>query len=638
MTSIPSDATATTGEIYEHNISVNSEDYCLVGVFHKYNEGVPLDLNEIPTITNINFKRCSNLNVIVLLPLIPRSFVYNLVTYPLSAQKSVARAPEQDTAITVETKVFKAVTDQIIELGQKLNLNIECDPGDGDNRLRSLQHGGEFSKMPHTDIKKHEYAPNVCFNSSNKFTIQDILHIMKKLINNTKYLSTQLLLMCNTDCFDINVYTIRWDIIYDAVCDHPLLRRKLRKSSLLLLDKQDPSVAAEFSRVHDDFEALGYKSMAGYLKCMNFLIMAFFDKSIDMKQRIIYIWTARTFFLLWKEHLQKRKMVGNHFITLPTYKDFLTCCDGILSYFIKCVSEYPKSFILPWLVSSDPLEQTFAKINTGEGKGRQTNKSVKKIVTTLGKYNQEFALEDISSLFLPETVAHSRGKTVYDNLEIPLNDQGRDYKMKDIVSAMNTGATWGEYIFTSASNFKDSYLQSVDAEEEPQNWDDISDDDGEETAPLPNDELLDENIDNDELYLKRYIRRLIVKELNEGGNSYPAKARCRRFYSTNYGLEVKHYQSTCDCEDKIARSSKIGGNFRVRDRSKESKDTTRIINGTGTVLFMSISVFGSSQYKHAGRSSVTNIPAQIVCRTCETGTKYWLQLEDGTIVNCDQID
>ena len=365
---LPSDATATTGDIVELLVSKEPEDFCLVGCFHPYNERVSLKASESLFDAN-QYRRCSSLNVILLVPLIPRSFVYHLVTYPLSAQKDKSSGSE--TEVKVGKEVFKAVTERIAATAKDFGINVECDPGDGDARLRSLQHGGEFSFMPHTQIAKHEYPPSVCFNQFKRFTIQDILHQTKKLINNCKYLSTKLLMMCDKSRFDI-AYTIRWDVLFDCVAKNPVMRKGLRKTSLILMDKQDPSIASEISILYDEFRRMGYKAMGAYLQCIHLLIMAFYDKSIDLKQRVINIWCVRTFFTLWYEYTKKRKMVGKHFITIPTYKDLLTCCDGLLCYLIKCVTEYPDAFIMPWLVTSDPLEQVFGKVRTGESKGRQT--------------------------------------------------------------------------------------------------------------------------------------------------------------------------------------------------------------------------------------------------------------------------
>ncbi len=89
------------------------------------------------------------------------------------------------------------------------------------------------------------------------------------------------------------------------------------------------------------------------------------------------------------------------------------------------------------------------------------------------------------------------------------------------------------------------------------------------------------------------------------------------------------------CSDKISRNSVISGEFHIC--SKLRTDNVPVIRDTATVLYISMSVFNSQQYKHAGRSSVANIAVQSACSRCESGFKYWIRVKHGRIMLCDEI-
>ena len=259
------------------------------------------------------------------------------------------------------------------------------------------------------------------------------------------------------------------------------------------------------------------------------------------------------------------------------------------------------------------------------------------MIRVLAKYNMEYDLEESSASFLPESVAHTRGKTIYDNLEDPLNDQGSDYTIRDIVQSMSDGAAWAESLFCSSSSYENNYLESVDDNDDHHVDSDEDDDTVDDIWPSDQCDTLDYDS-----YFRQYVRSQLVQNLNEGGCNYTMMERTKRFYQRHFNVPASHYISDCTCDSKILRDSTVTGEFtvRIKLRSEETgklTSTTAIMEGSATVLFISMSIFKQDQYRHAGRSSVANMPAENVCSKCEPGVKYWLKFSDGKIVLCEQM-
>ena len=78
------------------------------------------------------------------------------------------------------------------------------------------------------------------------FPVSDILHVLKKLRNNNKYLSTRVLLFAYLR--DISVanrlkFSARWECVVELWHSDEKFRDAISKSSVALTDKQDPSLA-----------------------------------------------------------------------------------------------------------------------------------------------------------------------------------------------------------------------------------------------------------------------------------------------------------------------------------------------------------------------------------------------------------
>ena len=97
--------------------------------------------------------------------------------------------------------------------------NISCDTllisGDGDQRLRSIQMNGSFcvKTASQSELSKLEYPPVFYFNKTGDFPMQDICHVLKKLVNCLHYLSTRFIIMADSDSIEDTKFTLNWGMI-----------------------------------------------------------------------------------------------------------------------------------------------------------------------------------------------------------------------------------------------------------------------------------------------------------------------------------------------------------------------------------------------------------------------------------------
>ena len=81
-----------------------------------------------------------------------------------------------------------------------------------------------------------------------------------------------------------------------------------------------------------------------------------------------------------------RYNTAENFLTYQTFDDITTSIDGLLLYIVKLIG-FPKAAVVPWLLNSDPNEQLFGRIRTGQYLSRRSNIDPIRIPQSMGKYN-----------------------------------------------------------------------------------------------------------------------------------------------------------------------------------------------------------------------------------------------------------
>ena len=193
-------ATAVTGRL--GTIKLHKEDF-IVCHDHQVHKRTPLRFNhdhdsgllvsEDGTINGLtNAKRmiklgmlqaATQINIFVLTPLIEKSFNYCLLTHSVGA--------------TFNGEVLDKVYSQITSLAKNVDINIVSLAGDGDQRLRSFQWRQNIFPIRYQWLTKEEFPLVIGFNDRGQIAMQDVLHNMKKMRNNQKYLSTRIILFAD---------------------------------------------------------------------------------------------------------------------------------------------------------------------------------------------------------------------------------------------------------------------------------------------------------------------------------------------------------------------------------------------------------------------------------------------------------
>ena len=149
----------------------------------------------------------------------------------------------------------------------------------------------------------------------------------------------------------------------------------------------------------------GYSATGIYLKATQYLIEAFYDKSISPDERMYRAWYCKTFFVLWERNVP----VHSLFITKQTFVDVKCGIDGLLNYLIVLKRYFPESPVVPYFVNSEPNEQTYAFVRSGRYSGRRMNLDSITLGEGLETRNRQselsLATRDASA------VAHTRGRS-----------------------------------------------------------------------------------------------------------------------------------------------------------------------------------------------------------------------------------
>ena len=129
-------------------------------------------------------------------------------------------------------------------------------------------------------------------------------------------------------------------------------------SAVNCVDKQDPSLVGDISRLHEHFTKNGYFACGMFWKSLQYFNEGLLDKTLDPYQRAYRVWWARTFFTVWHEN----SVEATYRLTAQTYKDLVCACDGLILYFQLLKDKFPDAEIVCYYLGSDPNEQVYAYI------------------------------------------------------------------------------------------------------------------------------------------------------------------------------------------------------------------------------------------------------------------------------------
>ena len=636
---LSTDATAVTGRM--GTIKLKQENF-LIGHDHNVYEKTPLVfvagdpgllVLEDGTINGLeNAKRmikldmisaASQMNIIVLTPLIDQSFNYCLLTHPIG---NMFKSQDLEQVYADITSIAKDVFIKIISLA-----------GDGDNRLRSLQ--WQKTNFPHEYIwiTKEEFPVLNGLNKRGQIPMQDLLHDLKKLRNNTKYLSTKILLFADPQKVTLAeryTYAASWDIIVYMYENNVDFREQVSRSCIEVKDKQDPSLVTELCFTFQMFYNEGFHGMGLYLEMVYFLFTAFYDRSITPADRMMRASAVKTIISLWREEMNRLGVNGIHFVTLDTYKDVLIAAEGLIWYLLHCTRKVNQmNAIVPWFFTSDGCEQLFAWLRTGMRGGRHSNLDGEDITTGLSRRNKSLELDAAANHLLEPTVARTRGKTL---IPVPNPKRlflGKDTSVNELKDSLREGVELGKAMVYQHCKFTQSSIHKPtdydkEVEEDENSEEEISSEDEESEDPIRTEDQNGE-------YIKiggRVYHKERAKEdfLNRGRSRMPAQARSWRVQSSGVQESNLTLNKTCKGEgcvkltvgDKVICSIPVKNNHskkRMRNQEKKEKEVF------GIVFFMSVQI--SSFFTQ--KSSVNHRPVDNICIVHDNSYTLWLKSNEG---------
>ena len=629
---LATDATPTTGNF--GLLKVVNIHY-LTGHSHKYNEPTKVNLRnngetdvvvlEDGTINGLEVfpklkaldivEKATSISSFLLVPLCESSFTYCIATHPVTKGFT--------------GKELREAYHMILEIAKKIGVDVISLVGDGDSRLRSIQladHNLFPSNLQWLTTEEFPLQRGLSiYNKS--IPMQDCLHLIKKMRNHAKYLSTKLLLLCPSSSIDTSSrfeYAIRWDVIFELYRLHEPFRDAVTTSCVLLTDKQDPSQVTELCFTYEMFYEHNFHGMGLWLEITYLVFVSFYDKSLTPEHRMTNISIVRTVLIIWREACFKNKAVTRHFLSPATYNDIISGTDGMILYLVLCAVEFKNQPIVPWYFTSDGCEQTYSFLRTGRFKGRRTNLSEADALAGLKNCNRSLELDASGLHLLKPTVAHTRGKTLIPRPEETVIYHGYDTSMEKLKQAMRDGVKIGRSLIRKHTQLH--VFESVDES------DDCSlDSDGEESDSDEDDELSDvELLDLDPETVvttegrSYHIGTASEKFLNDGRSRLSAQTRQWRIQRAS--TEKIDGQKQCFANDGSCIFVKVGdsGSFHTKKnpekkkKKKPEKDTVR-----GQVIFLSVSE--ASAYTSADRSSVSHYPVNSLCFTHTGSYHVWVK-------------
>ena len=520
--------------------------------------------NTLDLIEEGAISRAKSYMAMVALALIPGSRPYCVGMY------SVAKGSDSNALFTAHR--------QVVSIATKSGLNVVTLPGDGDVTLRSIQ-WGFFTCKRYNWFTELTIPLHLFYDSNGErpmFSLQDPLHVLKKLRNNVKRLETRCLAL-GYDKRKEKQFTVRWDLIYTFFKFHPEVMLHASISAMNLTDKQDPSLVMDISRLYEFLITYEYTSLGLYFKATHYIAEAYLDKQLDPYQRVYKVWWAKTFFVTWHDNVSYK----GQFITDQTYKDMICACDALILYITLLIRKFPDAVITTEILGSDQNEQLFAFIRVSYAGGRSRNIDAAKMAFGIEKKNVR------SELSLPEdtsVVAHTRGRTLMrpvvpcpmatssstPAVEVNAVEEATVWtaKMMNIGQLMTTMNKASEDCIKEGKQHKlPVFLQELDPQERTgrrvqngiNNEEDDSDDeavDNEEEIP-PVEFEDDGDTDSKKISTKLYgplnLRTAEVLLLNGGRSTLSTTSRISRFEGDSFGISSDsrtYFQQDCGCTGK----------------------------------------------------------------------------------------
>lgn len=641
------DATATTGKF--GIVTYGGQDY-LIGGDHPYDN--PTRINRQSNSDNsqlitedgsingfesakklIDMKQVKPAGLVsnvVLVPLCKEAFSYSLFTFPTGKGFTHVQLYE----------LFLRVN----RIGKEFGMDIIALAGDGDSRLRKMQFSNYINfTTPYEWLTKSEFPVLLGLGKlKTDIPMQDVVHCVKKLRNNAKYLSTRILLFCKP--LEINMenrlkYAVTWEVIVTMWMNSSLFRDCVAKSSVALTDKQDPSAVTELCFTYPLLYEAGYEGMGLFLETIYLMVRAVFDKSLKPCKRMTYLSAAKTVFTLWKEAMGRLRIIGKHLLTKPTIDDVQCSLEGQMMYLVKLATEYKEGDVVPWFFTSDSCEQMFAFLRIGRHRGRRVQLDAASIIDGLNKANRSLELDADKEHFLDCEIAHTRGKALI-NSPLPSDRvyKGKEMTQTSLKKAFQDGVELGRDMFGSHTLGLDENDICSDHDHLDQEHLDSSDEDSDGDTDDENDALdLTHVGEGDESNIIRAstgrgynLQAAVTHFCNNGRSNMPASTRIRRFQITQVISDKKlTVQRSCDKSDNECRTVCIGES---RTFGAKDKTTGRKMLISGTVMYIAV---GFSDYKSPDRSSVSWDPVTSACADHQRCI-FWVQKKGG-MVKCTKL-
>ena len=152
--------------------------------------------------------------------------------------------------------------------------------------------------------------------------MQDICHVLKKLVNCLHYLGTRFIIMADTEAVVDTTYTLNWGMILQLAADDETFRDSVSTTTLQHSDRQNPACATELMATWSLVTKAGFLSLGAYFQAGFLLLSAFYDRTLTVFERAENAWMAFTFFTLWGEH-SKKYNASENFITRQTFNDLI---------------------------------------------------------------------------------------------------------------------------------------------------------------------------------------------------------------------------------------------------------------------------------------------------------------------------
>ena len=125
--------------------------------------------------------------------------------------------------------------------------------------------------------------------------MQDICHVLKKLVNCIHYLGTRFIIMADTEAVVDTTYTLNWGMILQLAADDETFRDSVSTTTLQHSDRQNPACATELMATWSLVTKAGFLSLGAYFQAGFLLLSVFYDRTLTVFERAENAWVAFTF-------------------------------------------------------------------------------------------------------------------------------------------------------------------------------------------------------------------------------------------------------------------------------------------------------------------------------------------------------